>query len=304
MIHSYDSFNYWPIDIRELPSRGIFYKDTAKIKVRPMTVLEVKFLSTMMPATATHICNELLEKCTIFENLEYDELLLPDREFIIFWIRLNSITSKNGFTVTLPECENCHSKISKDIKLEELDFKYLDNGFDSTVYLSDLDENINIAIPRYRMSVIDTKDEFGEIAIYLDNGKTFDENYNLVMNLSALDYITLKSAIDKNYCGIIREVMVECPKCGRSYRVSLTINDKNLFCSVNLMEILETITRICKYSNVQITNDWSWIEVELEQQIINKMIEEENEYNRKEMAKARASMSSVPHANMPHMPSH
>lgn len=304
MRHNYDNYNYWPLNIRELPSRGIFYNENAKIKVRPMTVLEVKFLSTMMPATATHICNELLEKCTIFENLEYEELVLPDREYIIFWIRLNSITTKNGFTVNLPDCEGCHSTISKDIKLEELDFKYLDDGFDPDVHLPDSGDNLKLKIPTYNMSTIDTIDEFGELAIYIDDDTMdFMDKYDYVSNLSAYDYITLKSAVDMNYCGIIHEITVECPKCHRQYRIKLQINDQNLFCTVNLMEILETITRICKYSNVQITNDWTWIEVELEQQIINKLIEEENEYNRKELAKANAKAQSVHIPGAPHIPS-
>lgn len=304
MIHNYDSFNYWPLDTYELPSRGIFYKKDAKIKVRPLTVLEVKFLSSMMPATATHVCNELLEKCTIFENLEYDELLLPDREFIIFWIRLNSFTTKNGYTINLPECQGCKTPLEKHIKLEELDFKYLDNGFEPNVYLPDADINLTIAIPTYRSSMINTEDEFGDLAIYIDNDMSYKEKYDFVSNLTALDYITLKTAIDKNYCGIVHDVTVECPKCHMQYKVKLEINDQNLFCSVNLMEILETITRVCKYSNLQITNEWSWIEVEIEQQIINKMVEEENEYNRKEMAKANAKATSVHMPSMPHMPSY
>ena len=48
----------------ELPSRGIFYNKNARIKVRTMSVLEVKFLATYKEQTATRICNEIINKCT------------------------------------------------------------------------------------------------------------------------------------------------------------------------------------------------------------------------------------------------
>jgi hypothetical protein len=102
--------------------------------------------------------------------------------------------------------------------------------------------------------------------------------------------------------------MIDCPHCGKAHKVKIEINDQNLFNNVDLSQILETITRIAKYSNLQITNDWSWVEVEVEQQIINKMINEENEANQKEIAKAKSQMpamgahrTSVP--SMPSMPS-
>lgn len=91
------------------------------------------------------------------------------------------------------------------------------------------------------------------------------------------------------------------------HKVKIEINDQNLFSNVDLSQVLETITRIAKYSNLQITNDWSWVEVEIEQQIINKMIDEENQANQKEIAKAKSQMPSMPHTmskpstpSMPH----
>ena len=72
----------------ELPSRGIFYNKNARIKVRTMSVLEVKFLATYKEQTATRICNEIINKCTILENLKIEDLLLPDRDYIIFGLGL------------------------------------------------------------------------------------------------------------------------------------------------------------------------------------------------------------------------
>ncbi len=302
--HNYDNFNFWQIDLKELPSRGRLYPKNAKIKARSMSVLEVKFLATLVPANATNICNELLEKCTILENFSYDDLILADREFLIFWIRLNSFINANGFIITIPECSGCKKKIEYTVKLMNLEFKYLDRPFVNSVYLSDLDITLPVRIPRYRDSSLIVEDDIDEVCLWIDTDNSMEEKYTFVSNLTANDFMTLKSHIDDNYCGVIKEMTIECPHCGRTHNVKIEINDQNLFNNVDLSQILETITRIAKYSNLQITNDWSWVEVEVEQQIINKMIEEENQANQKEIAKAKTQMPAAPHGvSKPSMPS-
>lgn len=292
-MHTYDNYNFWQIKMDDLPSKGLFYPKDTIIKIRSLTVLEVKFLATLMPQTATGVCNELLEKCVILKNINFTDLLLPDRQFLIFWIRLNSFPLQNGFKITLPACLECGTPIEHEIKLEELVFTYLDD-FIPFVHLDDENCDLIISIPKYNDSVIDTKDEIGDVAIYIDNGKSFEERYDFVANLSAYDFLKLKDTIKKNYCGIKTEIIVECPRCRKQYPVNFIINDQNLFNRVSLPEILETITRIAKYSNLQITNDWPWVEVIMEQDIINKLIKEENEANQKELNKAKSQMGSIP----------
>lgn len=304
--HNYDNFNFWQLDLKEFPSRGALYPENAKIKARSMSVLEVKFLATLTPQNATTICNELIEKCTILENLKYEDLLLADREFLVFWIRLNSFINGNGFTVTIPECSYCKSPIEHTIKLMDLDFEYLDHPFIDKVYLPDLKLKLPLRMPRYNDSVYKITDDIDEVCLWIDTGNTMVEKYNFVSNLTANDFMTLKSHIDFNYCGVKKEFVIYCPKCHKSHNVKIEINDQNLFNNVDLSQILETITKIAKYSNLQITNDWSWVEVEVEQQIINKMIEEENQANQKEIAKAKSQMPAMPHGggrpSMPSMP--
>lgn len=291
--HNYDNFNYWQIELIQLPSRGKMYNSDVKIKIRSMSVLEVKFLATLSPANSTSICNELLEKCCIIENMSFENLLLCDREFLIFWIRLNSFTSGNGFTVTIPACAECKEKIEHTIKLMDLKFKYLDEEPLKEAYLTDLDIRVPLKFPKYNDSKIKFADEVEEMCMWIDTENTIDEKFRFIASLTAYDFLTLKETIDHNYCGVIKDINVTCPKCGKDHPVRIVINDDNLFNSVNLAQILETITRIAKYSNLQITNDWSWVEVEVEQQIINKMIQEENEANKKEIAQAKAKAGSV-----------
>lgn len=302
-VSNYDRFNYWEMYPEELPSRGIFYSKDARIRVRTMSVLEVKFLATYMESTATRICNEIINKCTIFENLTIDELLLPDRDYIIFWIRLNTFNTSNGFSVSIPHCATCHNEIVKDLSLETFKHKYLDNGFEPNVYLPDLGMEIPIKIPKYGDSIYNVENEIEEVALRIDSDNTFEEKTRFVSSLTALDYIHLKEHIDKYNCGIIDEVPIYCPECGTEHIVKVYINDLNIFTHVELRDILEKITQIAKYSHLTITNDWSWVEVELEMQIINEMIREENEANQKQLQNMSSRMPSGSMNTTPKMPS-
>ena len=301
MNHNYDNYNYWEIDLNEMPSRGALYPKNTKIKLRSLSVLEIKLLATLTEKNSTNICNELLSKCLILENLPIEKLTLADRMFLIFWIRLNSFISSNGFIVNIPECSNCKSKIEHNIKLLDLNFKYLDHPLKKSVFLPDLAVKIPLRVPLYNDSKIKTDDDLEMVSLWIDTDNTLEEKYNFLSNLTAFDYITLKNAIDYNYFGVIDELEIECPNCKMKHPVKIVINDNNLFNAINLMDVLETITRIAKYANLQITNDWSWIEVEVEQQIINKMVKEEEEFNRKETAKAKAQAGSISHT--PSLPS-
>lgn len=301
-LYNYDKFNYWEIYPEELPSRGIFYAKNARIRVRTMTVLEVKFLATYFDATATRICNEIFNKCTILENITLDELLLPDRDFIIFWIRLNTFNTANGFTITIPSCDTCKNKIVKELSLKEFEHNYLDNGFDPIVHLPDLNIDLPLCIPKYADSIYNIENEIEDIALRIDSNNTFDEKILFVKSLTALDYIHLKAHVEKYACGLNDEVIIECPECGTQHKVKIVINDNNIFAHIELRDILEKITKIAKYSNLTITNDWAWVEVELEQSIINDMIKEENEENQHQLQGMSSKVSSSSLSNMPKMP--
>lgn len=296
--YSYNQYNYWTIPLTDLPTRGLFYDPNAMIKLRGMTVMEVKFLATYQPMLATEICNEILSKCAILDNIKLEDLYLPDRMYLIFWIRNNSFTNRNGYNLHIKACEHCKQPYDTSIKLEEFNIKYLDE-FESSVFLPDTNIDMPISIPKFKDSLEKPTDDTETVALYLDTQNTFEDKCKFVENLTALDYATLYNHVVKNSCGFQELFEIRCPHCGAVSHVMLKMHDDTLFNAVKLFDILETITRICKYSNLQITNDWSWVEVEIEQQVINKLIKEEEEQNRKEIAKAKASAN----AHTPSMPS-
>lgn len=294
---NYYRFNYWNITLTELPTHGWFYNQNVVIKARSLSLLEVKLLATLNPENATAVCNEILSKCLYLENIKLEELLLADREYLIFWIRLNSFTQSSGYSIDINECQHCHEKFTAKISLNEFDVRYI-KQIHENVYLPDLNIKIDLKMPMFNDSGLISVDEINELALWLDTNNTQEDKIRFIETLSALDFIALKNCIDDMKCGIKHELDIECPLCHSINKIGMILNDESLFGSVNLLNILETITRIAKYSNIQITNDWTWPEVEAEQLIINKMIQEENEANDKEMRKAKSQMAAA-RAGMP-----
>lgn len=298
--YSYDKYNYWNIPLSELPTRGLFYNPNAKIKLRNLSVMEVKFLATYQPALATEICNEILAKCTYMENIELEDLYLPDRAYLAFWIRNNSFSNRNGYKLQIKECQHCKNPYEASITLENFNIQYL-TGFEPSVYLPDSQLHLPISIPKFNDSLYKPVDEVESVALYINSTNTYEERKTFVENLSALDYAVLYSHLQKNSCGFQEVFEIECPHCHGTSHVRVKVNDENMFANVKLFDVLETITRISKYSNIQITNDWTWVEVELEQEVINKMIREEEQQSRKEIAKAKANSHVPPTPHIPHI---
>lgn len=290
MHYSYDKYNYWRINLSELPTRGVFYNKDAIIKLRGLSVLDVKFLATYQPELATEICNEIITKCAYFENIKLEDLYLPDRMYLIFWIRNNSFTSNNGYTISIPQCPTCKNEVKHNITLEEFDIKYLDH-FENSVFLPDCNVDIPLTIPKFNDSLNKPKDDIEAAALYIDTDNTYEDKVKFIMNLSALDYSILSQVLERNSCGFQEIFHINCPTCGHTLSAHIRIGDENMFNSVNLATVLETITRIAKYSHLQITNDWSWVEVEVEQDVINKLCKEEEEMAKKEAAEAKSSVS-------------
>ena len=297
--YSYDKYNYWNIPLNELPTRGMFYPKDAKIKMRSMSVLDVKFLATYRPELATEVCNELLFKCSYLENIKLEDLYLPDRIYLIFWIRNNSFTNGSSYVFDVKECPECKAAYKAEVRLSDFKIKYLDKEFIKKIYLEDYNVEMPLTIPKFSDSLYKPKTYIEEMALWIDLDIPFKQKCNLVENMSGFDSAKQFHTIQNNFCGFAKEFLIHCLYCGGTMPISIDLSDDNLFTFFPLPNVLERIARICKYAHLQITNDWAWPEVEVMEQVINKIYKEEeaelNKNNHTMTNNGMAPQNFLPH---------
>lgn len=298
-------YNYWKVKTKDLPSKGLFYDEDFEIFVRPLSVLDVKYLHTINDYNCSDIVNEIIKRCTKFTNLDYQDLLLADREYISFWIRANSFKSSSGFKINIKECPVCHNPFEQQFELNNFDQKFIK----AKVYDVYLPKS-GITLPLKLPAVKDLKylpedaelNEYKKICIFIDSNNSFEEKYQFLQKMNVYDFAILKKYVKLLDCGMDKRVMTECPICHHSQYVEIALNPNQIFNRIKLSDVLNTISRIAKYSHIQITNDWLWMEVEFEQDEINKMIKEENEETQREINKAKAKTNSVHLPSQPSIP--
>lgn len=287
--------NYWTIDYLELPSRGIYYPLDGEILIRPLTVNEVKYLATYTPANAVKIVNEILRKCLELRKIDFNDILLADREYLTFWIRANSFTQNGGYNITA-QCPICKTEIEQTVLCDDFKVDFIEGKYEK-IPLPDAGIVLPVKQPQIKdirvNRITSSMDELTNIAMCIDTDNNLEDKRKFILNLTAYDYSILKHAMDNFHCGMHKTVNIECPNCHAIHKCTLDITDSKLFSMTKTREILEEITHIAKYTHVQITDDWLWREVEIERIIVNDMIKKENDEQQKEMQKAKSKANAA-----------
>ena len=286
--------NYWKLDLKELPSMGKLYPEGTIIKIRPLNVQEIKYLATICEENATDIINEILEKCILLKNIEFEDIFLGDRTYLAFWVRINSFTKNSGYDINIKECDKCKNPYTTNIKLTDFAEKYITED-PQEIDLPDAGITLKLKYPTIRD--LDIKCEDKEIEKFIRHIDVADKNVvileQFIKGLSALDYSIMKNTIDKMEIGFSNQVTIYCPLCGQPHTYTIEYTDIGLLGSVNIFEILEMTLRISKSMNYQIMDDMPWMEVEILQEAANKINEEERKQIEKESGKISMNRSKL-----------
>ena len=284
--------NYWKLDLKELPTMGKLYPEGTVIKIRPLNVQEIKYLATICEENATDIINEILEKCVLLKNIEFEDIFLGDRTYLAFWVRINSFTKNSGYDINIKECDKCKNPYTTNIKLTDFEEKYITED-QQEIDLPDAGITLKLKYPTIRD--LEVKCEDKEVEKFIRHIDVADKNVvileQFIRGLSALDYSIMKNTIDKMEIGFSNQVTIYCPLCGQPHTYTIEYTDMGLLGSVNIFEILEMTLRIAKSMNYQIMDDMPWMEVEILQEAANKIDEEE----RKQMEKDNGQITMNRH---------
>ena len=286
--------NYWKLDLKELPTMGKLYPEGTVIKIRPLNVQEIKYLATICEENATDIINEILEKCILLKNIEFEDIFLGDRTYLAFWVRINSFTKNSGYDINIKECDKCKNPYTTNIKLTDFEEKYITED-PQEIDLPDAGITLKLKYPTIRD--LEVKCEDKEVEKIIRHIDVADKNVvileQFIRGLSALDYSIMKNTIDKMEIGFSNQVTIYCPLCGQPHTYTIEYTDMGLLGSVNIFEILEMTLRIAKSMNYQIMDDMPWMEVEILQEAANKINEEERKQIEKESGKISMNRSNL-----------
>ena len=286
--------NYWKLDLKELPTMGKLYPEGTVIKIRPLNVQEIKYLATICEENATDIINEILEKCVLLKNIEFEDIFLGDRTYLAFWVRINSFTKNSGYDINIKECDKCKNPYTTNIKLTDFEEKYITED-QQEIDLPDAGITLKLKYPTIRD--LEVKCEDKEVEKFIRHIDVADKNVvileQFIRGLSALDYSIMKNTIDKMEIGFSNQVTIYCPLCGQPHTYTIEYTDMGLLGSVNIFEILEMTLRIAKSMNYQIMDDMPWMEVEILQEAANKIDEEERKQMEKDNAKITMNRNNI-----------
>ena len=194
--------NYWKLDLKELPTMGKLYPEGTVIKIRPLNVQEIKYLATICEENATDIINEILEKCVLLKNIEFEDIFLGDRTYLAFWVRINSFTKNSGYDINIKECDKCKNPYTTNIKLTDFEEKYITED-PQEIDLPDAGITLKLKYPTIRD--LEVKCEDKEVEKFIRHIDVADKNVvileQFIRGLSALDYSIMKNTIDKMEIG-------------------------------------------------------------------------------------------------------
>lgn len=213
-----------PFDEIYLPSMGLFYKDgTSHMRVKSITGNDEIMLSSPYLSRTGNAIRILLNNLIINSDLEYDELLICDRDAVLLFLRSTTFGDEVEMDFVCPECQKESKgqfKISS-IEAKEIHVPPNENGeFEFLVpstLSSDSPTQINFSPLRIGDSHL-VKDKqlmsryMAQIKSINDNN---DKNYILryLKQMKIKDSKSLREFMDKVEPGFEETILHTCPSC-------------------------------------------------------------------------------------------
>lgn len=213
-----------PFDEIFLPSMGLFYKDkTSNVKVRALTGYDEIMLSSPYLAHTGNATKILFNNVVLDSSLEYEELLVCDRDAIMLFIRSVNFGDDIEMDFICPSCSNESKgsyKISQ-IEAKELNILPNENGeFEFLVPSSLNSENpIQINFSPIRVSNSFMVEDKQLMSRYMAQINSINGNCNkdyilkFLKHLKIKDSKSLREFMDRTEPGFEETLMHICPSC-------------------------------------------------------------------------------------------
>lgn len=241
-----------PVETLPLPSQGMIYPHDSylfgkdSIQVKAMTALEEDILTSKAYIKEGVVVEKLLESCIVDKNLNVNELVTGDKNALMIGIRITGYGPDYPVEIT---CNNCSSKYSANVRLDELAIKRIINPpikegvnlfeFELPVtgkkvhfkYLNSYDEKEkNIVKKRYKALGIEKDNAVTDYleSVIVSIGGVTDRNKlsHFIKNMPVRDSSSLRKYISENEPGIDMTSQQKCDKCGHTSKISIPITSE------------------------------------------------------------------------------
>lgn len=286
-----------PFDEIYLPSMGLFYKNAkTNVKVRALTGNDEIMLSSPYLAQTGNAIRLLMNNVVLESDLEYDDLLVCDRDAIMLFIRSVTFGDEVEMDFVCPEC-NLESKGSfhiSQIEAKEMHIPPNEDGeFEFLVpssLHSDMPIQINFSPLKIKNShLVSEKNLMNRYLSQITsiNGvsdKKFITKY--LKHMKIKDSQSLREFMDKVEPGFEETVLHRCPSCEYVFKDIIRIDENFLTLpDTHRNTVNEECFLTYYYSKGGITRDQAYQMTTIDRRwTINRISEEIEKQNKAEKA--------------------
>ena len=197
-----------------LPSNKIIPNYPASVNVSCFTVNDMK---TLIPLANSNYFPALVKTIQNLCDVNVEDLTISDFQYIVVWIRTNSVGNTAEFTVTCNSKE-CGNSFSHQVDLTKLPVKNLDPSYKEPFKLKLSESILNLKLPRIRDYQVVLEQEEKDQWLYLMGAAMegdIEENVSTLNKLSPKDSNLIKMFLDTYDYGIDILLKMNCNECGR-----------------------------------------------------------------------------------------
>jgi len=234
-----------------LPSMGRFYDGSdgpvsGKLHVRPMTGKEEEILATQRYVKRGQAINMIFQDC-LQEKYNVERFLIPDRTFLLIYLRGISYTPKYDVELRCPECEH---RFQETFDLDTLFMEYCPEDFGPASLhgvtpttnlpfeyeLARGDEEKRVQEYQQRRKHFDTQGQSDDTLLYrtatliqeIAGLSDTTEIMQVLKSLPVGDVAYIRSQVNDPPFGIKTNVDVRCSNCSEEFDVEIPL-EANFF---------------------------------------------------------------------------
>lgn len=227
-------------DLLFLPSQSFYKPFKQSLFIKHLTGKEEIVLTSPMLHEAGKAIDLVLKSCILDEDVNFEDLILPDKQALMMFLRINSFGSKIELNITCPHCQK-EGKSSFDlISLQAKDIIELpDENGEHTYNMKnfklssqkDKNEKISVVVKFKPLTISDEK----KIKLEIENIKSGNKNEMLIRykyqivsingnadknfiikvikNLPIVESKKMREYFEKILPGIQNEITLKCQHC-------------------------------------------------------------------------------------------